>query len=75
DYAESVDRDSKIDSLNSFYGKIDYYVSFKKDVHPLKAATNNIYTGKLYVVDRLDIPYKIETIDTYVTHEFDVKHY
>ena len=64
-----------VDSLNTFYGKIDYKVSFKHGVHPLKPETNRTYKGKLYVVDRLDIPFKISTIETFKTHEFDVIHY
>jgi hypothetical protein len=64
-----------ISSLNTFFGHINYHVSFKRDVHPLKPETNRTYKGKLYVVDRIDIPFKISAIESFITYEFDVTHY
>jgi hypothetical protein len=78
DYGErngSLPEPQLIQSINTFYGKINYSVTFKKSVHPLKPETNRIYKGKVYVVDRLDIPFKISTIESFMTHEFDLIHY
>ena len=75
DFAESEGGKNLIDSLGAFYGKIDYHISFKKKIHPLNHKTNNVYKGKLYFVERLDIPFKISRIESFVTHEYNVLHY
>ena len=72
DFAESKDHDNMVDSLCSFYGKIEYHVSLKKGILPLNHLTNNIYSGKLYIVARLDIPFKISKIESFITHEYDI---
>jgi hypothetical protein len=44
-------------------------------IHPLDPNKNRIYKGKIYLVDRHDMPLKIKNIKPFLKCEFTIKHY
>jgi hypothetical protein len=60
------------DGIFSCYGKMSYGLSFRFRRNPLKAKENRTYFGKLYIVDRLDIDYKNQSIDSFLQAEYNI---
>ena len=75
DYLERAEDEVVKDSINSFYGKLKYKFNYKRIIHPLDPNKNRTYDGKIYIVDRHDMPLHIENIKPYLKCEFTIKHY
>ena len=68
------------DGFSSFLGKLDYSLPinelFSTNVrHPFKLEENRVYSGKLFVLDRLDFSLENFNVEKYIIAEYDVTHY
>jgi hypothetical protein len=65
----------RTEGLYMFLGKMDFSIYREKTRNPLVAKENRIYTGKLYVVDRLDFLFEQQDIKDFTRAEYGVTHY
>ena len=63
------------DGIYTCLGRIDHTIYRSKDRHPMKVNENRTYTGKFYVVDRLDFSFKSYNFENYIQLEYDLIHY
>jgi len=63
------------DGIYICLGQIDHQIYTSEDRHPMKAYENRTYTGKFYVVDRLDFQFKSYNFENYIQLEYDLVHY
>lgn len=63
------------DGVDSFYCKMNFKIYLIKSRNPLKPEENRIYSGTLYIVQRLDIDFENKKIGDFLVAEYDVKHY
>lgn len=60
------------DSMQTFYGRLDYRLPVPRRRHPFTYSKNHRYLGKLWIVDRLDFHLSEDSIEKYVSEEFDL---
>jgi len=66
---------NKIDGIHTFFGELRYKINRDKKRHPFKPKENRIYSGKLYIVDRLDFQFEKYKIEDYLSAEYSIIHY
>jgi len=63
------------DGIYTCMGKMDHHIYRSKVRNPMDAAQNRTYTGKFFVVDRLDIDFRSYNIQQYIQMEYDITHF
>jgi len=63
------------DGVYSFFGDVDFEIYKNKRRNPFKLSENRIYSGNLYIVDRMDFQLENYKLEDYLVAEYSVVHY
>ena len=63
------------DGIFECIGQISHRIYRAKPRHPMNSRNNRKYTGKFYVVDRLDFDFRNIGFDTYIQKEYEITHF
>jgi hypothetical protein len=61
--------------IHTFLGKLNYKFYKDKSRHPLRVEENRVYTGRLYIIDRLDFQFETIKMEQYLQMEYDIIHF
>ncbi len=63
------------DGIYQFFGEMRFKFHLNKKRHPFRVKKNRKYTGKMYVVNRLDFDIKNYDIKDYLVAEYKITHF